>query len=181
MTKIAINLLPLEFKDQEIKTAKFYKIQTLGILVILLMIVISSLTVALRFLQSKKVVELQSKFDQAEQKVSSFKNSQASLLILKNRLIAINQYWQSPSKQTLSYGLISKLIPPSVSVSSISVDNSGEVLITAQAPDGATMDSVITNLTSQDINQDKISQVALDSVNRGQDGIYRLSLKISTK
>lgn len=179
MSKIAINLLPLEFRNKEIKDAKFYKIQVLGIAFILLMIITACLTVALRYFQSQKISQLQDKFNQSEQKVINLKNTQASLILLKNRLTVINQFWQSPSKQVLSYELISKLIPASVSVSSISVDNSGEVLISAQAPDGILLDKVITNLTSQDSNQDKIKKVSLESANRGQDGIYRLSLKIS--
>lgn len=179
MAKIAINLLPLEFRDQEIKAAKFYRIKILGIALILLMILAASLIVALRFLQSRKISQIQDKLNQSEQKIPDLKDTQASLVLLKNRLAAINQYWQSPSKQALSYELISKLIPASVSISSMSVNNSGEVLISALAPDGISLDNVITNLTSQDSNQNKIKEVSLESANRGQDGIYRLSLKIS--
>ncbi len=97
MTKIAINLLPLEFRDQEIKEAKFYKIQTLGIAFIFLMIFLAFLTAALRYLQSQKISQVQVKLNQSEQKVSGLSSTQASLILLKNRLMAINQYWQNIS------------------------------------------------------------------------------------
>ena len=51
--KIAINLLPIEFTEQEVKRAKFIKIQTIGVFVILLMVFLSSLSVALVILQSQ--------------------------------------------------------------------------------------------------------------------------------
>ena len=53
MAKVTINLLPLEFREQDLNNAKFYKVQIIGVAVVLLIIFLSSLTVALRILQSK--------------------------------------------------------------------------------------------------------------------------------
>lgn len=176
--KVAINLLPIEFRAEAIKTAKFYKIQTVGVAIILLMTFLASLTVALRILQSQNISQIQAKLTKSEAKISDLKNTQASLFLLKSKLTTINQYLGISSNQTQTYKLITKLLPPSISINSISVDKSGEVLVLALAPDGNSVDNLITNLTSKEINEDKISQVSLESINRGKDGIYRLSLKI---
>lgn len=181
MPKIAINLLPLEFRATELKAAKFYKIQTIGIVIILLMTFLASLAVALGILQSQNISQIQNQLTLSEGKISGSKNTQGSLFLLKNRLITINQNLGIPSKQAQMYKLITELVPPSVSASSISVDKGGEVLVVASAPDGISLDNLITKLTSKESNQDKISQVSLESINRGKDGIYRVSLKIKPK
>lgn len=179
--KIAINLLPLEFREQDLKNAKFYKVQVVGVATILLMIFLASLTVALRILQSQNISQIQNKKNLAEQKISDLKNTQASLFVLKNRLTTINQYLDTPSSQAQIYKIITKLMPSSVSLNSLSISNSSEVLILVTAPDGDSLDNLIANLTDQASNEGKISQVSIENINRGRDSIYRLSLKIKSK
>ncbi len=55
MFKIEINLLPLECRVEENKKARFYKIQAIGVVIILLLIFLSSITVALGVLQSQNL------------------------------------------------------------------------------------------------------------------------------
>lgn len=181
MAHISINLLPIEFKLEQVKRSKFYKIQLIGVATIFLVIFLSSLTVALRILQSQNISRVQNQITQAESKLSGLKNTQASLLLLKNRLTAINQFLGVPSKQSQIYKLVTDLLPESVSVNSIGVDKDGNVVILAIAKDGNSLDNLINNLTIKEKNGDKISQVSLDGVNRGKDGIYRLSFKIKPK
>lgn len=176
--KIAINLLPVEFTQAEVKRARFVKIQTIGIGVILLMVFLSSLSVALRILQSQNIKVIQTQVDAVEQKISDLKDKQLSLLLIKNRLAVINKYLNNPSKQTTMLLLLDKLIPPSVSVNSTSIDKSGEVSILALIPDSTILDNMITNLTDKTINEGKIVEVLVDSISRGKDGVYRISLKI---
>ena len=61
MGKLSINLLPVEFTAEEVKRAKFYKIQTLGVGIILFMIFLASITVSLRILQSHNINLVQAK------------------------------------------------------------------------------------------------------------------------
>lgn len=181
MTKILVNLLPAEFKIEQIKRAKFYKIQTVGVAIILFLVFLSSLTIALRILQTQQILKSQIELSQTEQKISDLKNTQASLLLLKNRLVAINQYLGNPSKQAQMFNLINELLPVSVFVNSIAVDKDGGVLVLAITRDSNSLDETIDNLISQQRNQDKISQVSVESLGRGKDGIYRLSFKIKPK
>lgn len=181
MNKLSINLLPIEFREQDLKAAKFYKIQIIGVAVILLMVFLSSSTVALRILQSQNISRIQKELTLSEQKVAGLKNTEGLLSLLKNRLTTINQILGSFSKQTQMYNLVTKLLPPSVAVSSISVGKNGEALILVTAPNGDSLDELIGNLTSRETNEDKVSQVSLENVNRGRDGIYRSSLKVKPK
>ncbi len=176
--KISIDLLPIEFKADEIKKAKFYKIQILGVAVILLIIFLSSLTVALKILQTQNISQAEAKLDKIQQQVGGLKDTQSSLVILKDRLTAINQYLGVPSRQVQVYKLIYQLLPASVSVNSISIDKVGEVLVLATVSDASVIDQIINNMLSAEISEGKISQVKVETLSRGRDGIYRLSLKV---
>ncbi len=176
--KIAINLLPLEFTQAELKRAKFYKVQTIGVGVILLMVFLSSLSVALRILQSQSIKGVQTQVSAQEQKIEGLKDRQVSLLLIKNRLSVINQFLANPSKQAGMFLLLDKLIPSSASINSTTIDKNGEVSILALLPDSQSLDNMINNLTDKDQNGGQISQVSIDSISRGKDGIYRVSLKI---
>lgn len=181
MAKISINLLPPEFNAEQIKRTKFYKIQAVGVIVILVMTFLASISVALRILQTQNINEVKAQLSQEEQKIENLKDRQASLLILKNRLATINSYLGVSSQQAAIFNLINQLLPTSVSVTSLSVDRLGSVLISAVVPDSLTLDETISSLISEEVNQGKISGVAIESLNRGKDGIYRLSIKVKPK
>ncbi len=181
MAKISINLLPPEIIAKQLKKASFYKIQFAGIVVILTAIFLSSLTVALRILQSHNITVVQAKLSDTQQKISDLKDTQASLVLLKNRLVIIDQYLGVSSRQSLMYKLIDKLTPSSVVINEMNVDKEGKVVLLAFVPDSLSLDSLIDQLTIKENNEEKISQVAIESLNRGRDGYYRISLKIKPK
>lgn len=178
---ISINLLPPEFMVEKLKNARFYKIQTIGVGIILVTIFLASLTVALRILQSSHIAQIQLKIDEAEGRVTALKDRQVSLVLLKNRLSTIGQNLGTPSKQNNMYTLLEKIIPRLVSVTSIAVDRSGNAAIIVLVPDSNILDNLITSLTSKDSNEGKIAQVSVESLNRGRDGVFRASLKIVAK
>ena len=181
MAKISINLLPPEIITREIKKSKFYKIQAVGVAIILIMIFLASLTMALRILQSQNITEVQAKLGQNEQRVSNMKDTQASLFVLKNRLTIINQYLGVPSEQVSLYKLIDKLIPDNVVISAVNINKTNEVTLLALAPDPVSLDTFVSNLTEKETNEGSFSSVSVESLNRGKDGFYRISFKIKPK
>lgn len=176
--KISINLLPSEDIAKEVKRIKFYKIQFIGIIIILLMVFLTSLTVTLRILQNRYITRYQVKVTAAEKQVSDLKKTQVSLLLLKDRLKVIDEYLGVSSKQSSMYQLMDKLIPQSVAISAISVDQAGKVVLVALVQDSISLDALISNLTNQETNENKISQVSVESLNRGRDGFYRISFTV---
>lgn len=181
MTRISINLLPTEIIAEESKNTNFYKIQFFGVAIILVLIFLTSLTLALQILQNRNLVTAQAKLLESEQKVAGLKKTQVSLFILKNRLTVISQYLGVASKQSSIYRLINKLIPPSAVISAISVDKGGTVVILALMSDSESLDQMLNNLTDKERNENQFDQVSVDSLNRGKDGVYRISLKIKPK
>lgn len=177
MAKISINLLPSEIMARELKEAKFYKLQFAGIAIVLVMVFLASLTLALRILQNQSLAAIQATVAEEGQRVSDLKETQASLLLLKNRLNVINQYLGIPSAQSTMYELLEKLIPFSISVNALSIDKGKGVTILATAPDSFALDDLVNNLTNQETNEGKISQISVEALNRGRAGFYRVSFK----
>lgn len=176
--KISINLLPPETLQEETKKKTFYKVQYFGAGLILFLVFLTSLTLALQMLQNKNIVTVEAKLKESEDKVADLKNTQVSLFILKNRLSTISKYIGVSSKQASLYMLVDKLIPASVSVSSITVDKTGGVYIIAGTAEKEDLDEFLENLINKEKNENKIQQVEADSLTRGKDGIYRIGLKI---
>lgn len=181
MANISINLLPPEITAKELSQVRFNKIQFSGIVIILTLVFLTSLTIALRILQSHNIAQYQVRVVQAEQKVTDLKNTQASLFLLKNRLAAIDQYYGISSKQSSMYELISRLVPASVVISGLSIDKNGSVVLLALAPDFDSLENLISSLTLKENNENKISEVSIDNFNRGKDGSYRIGLSIKSK
>lgn len=179
--KISINLLPAETIAEEAKRSKFYKIQFIGVAVILILIFLTSLTLALQILQNNNIASAQAKVAESEGKVVSLKNTQVSLFILKNRLNTIGAHFGVPSKQSAMYEIIDELTPLSVSVSTVSVDKTGTVTLLASTSDRESLDEFISNLINKETNKNLISEVAIDTLNRSKDGYFRISLRIKTQ
>lgn len=178
MAKISINLLPVEVRLKELKRAKFYKIQFIGVALILCLLFLTSLTFALQILQNRNVGFYKARLTLAEEKVSNFKDTQASLVVLKDRITVIDKYLGVPSKQSEMYLLINKLVPQSVEINAITVSKEGEVSFLALAPDFVSLDTLVNNLSLSEKNDEKISQVSIESLGRSKDGLYRVSLKV---
>ena len=178
MARIAINLLPAEFTVEKLKKAKFHKIQAVGVIIILTMIFLTVLTMTLRFLQSNNIAEVQARLNTSEEKVTNLKETQASLVLLKDRLAIINQYLGVPSQQATMYQFIDKLVPASAVVNAITIGKNGEAELLVLVSDFVILDNLVNNLTLEQKNEGRISQVSIDSLNRGRDGVYRVGLKI---
>lgn len=176
--KITINLLPVEFIAEEIKKNKFVKIQKIGIGIVLLMIFLSFLTLSLRIFQSNNTKSAQITVANAESKVTAFSSKQAQLLLLKDRLVAINQYLGISSKQVDLYNLSASLIPPDVIVNTASVGSEGSVVISAVTTDPISIDRMISDFLNKEKNEGKINQVSLENISRGRDGTYRVSFTV---
>lgn len=181
MQRITINLLPEQFKVEVFKRAKFYKIQSIGIGLILMLIFLATLIVALRILQSQSLAQIQTKLTSREQRITDLKTTQASILLLKDRLTIINQYLGVPSKQVEIYEFVNKLLPSSITISSLSIDKSGNIALLVTSPNALSVDELIEILSAGEEVRSRFASISLDGLNRGKDGVFRLNITIKTK
>lgn len=179
--KISINLLPAEFLAEETKKGKFYKVQKVGIALVLFTVFISMLTFSLRIFQSNSIKSAQITTANAEGKVTALSSRQAQLSLLKNRLEKINLHLGISSKQVEMYNLLDSLIPPEITIGTISVGREGNVLVSAVTSDFNSIDAMFSNLLNKEKNEGKISKVLVENISRGRDGTYRFSFTVEAK
>lgn len=177
MAKLSINLLPQEYLSIEAKKAKFYRVRLLSISAIMLVFFFSAVALSLGFLQSQNIKAVEAKIAEGEEKVTQLAERQTALLLIKNRLSTINQYLGVTSKQVATYNLLEQVLPERIALSSMSIDKAGDASLVVVA-DVFTLDQLIADLTSR---PDKIASVSLESLNRGRDESFRVSLKIKPK
>ncbi|MBI2020286.1 hypothetical protein HYS94_02590 [Candidatus Daviesbacteria bacterium] len=175
---ININLLPQEFTFERSKKVRFFKIQALGVAILLFFIFLSSLTVALRILQSRNIDLVRTKLSAVEQRITSEIDKQGSVLLVKDRLNTINQFLGVSSEQASIYKLITSLIPAGVLVSNMSIDKNSDVTLQITVPDANSLDNLISSLLNTEKNEGKITKIDVENLSRAQGGIYRVGLKV---
>lgn len=180
MAKISINLLPPEIMEKELKRARFYQIQLIGIIIILFVFFLTSLVMVLRILQSRNISIIQAALTEKEREVTDFKDTQSSIFILKDRLNVIDKFFGITSEQASLFKLLNKLIPESAKINGISIDNAGSVTLLATVPDSTVLVALLSNLSQKETNDGRIKVISVDSLNRGKDGFYRISLKLTS-
>lgn len=176
-----INLLPADIRKQQLEEGKFRLVQTISVLSMLVLIFLASATFALGILQSQNVKNANLTLKNAEAKVTQLQSKEESAVVLKNRLDTLGKYLYQPSPQRAVFSVVNTLIPSAIAVSSISVDSSGSILISAVSTDIDSVNSFLENLVSPGKNDDKIKSVDIENLSRGRDGFYTFNLKVNTK
>lgn len=179
--KILINLLPQEFTKASQQQAKYYKLRLVAIISLMLIVFLTSTTIALRILQNRQVEAAKFTLEAAQTQVSQFKQTEVSLVVLKDRLNNISQIITTSSKQNAMYSLINSLIPPSISVDSITIDRTGNTVLSVSGREAAVLDDFISNLSDNSKNESKIASVEINNFSRSRESLYRLSIKIAAR
>ncbi len=179
MDKISINLLPFEVTALEKTSAKKLQIFKLsfGLLVVMILITVSILI--LRLFQSRTISVVNTQLVTSEQKVNNLKDQESQLVLLKDRLSSISTLSQKDFKTTDGFNLISSITPSNISLSAVSLDKSGTIVLSAEAPDLITLKTFFDNLTIPAINQGKIGKISIDNLNNFSSGKYRVNLTIN--
>ncbi len=175
MEAININLLPIEDALRQKKEGKFRFVQAISIFLLLSLLFLATIGFILRFLQNKDIGKIEAAANLAENAVTGFKDKEAALFVLKNRLTAIGQIMKEPGKQAEIYDLAVKKLPQSVNIASLGIDKNGNITQSLVVPDGIVLDSILN------LYMEKASKIEVESLSRGRDKVYRVNLKIQTK
>ena len=175
MEAININLLPIEDALRQKKEGKFRLIQGISVFLLLTLLFLATIGFILRFLQNKDISKVESAANSAESEVAGFKDKEAALFILKNRLTAISQIIKEPGTQAEIYDLAVGKLSPSIGLASVGIDKNGNITQSLVMSDGLILDNLL------DRYMEKALKIEIESLSRGRDGVYRVNLKIQTK
>ena len=180
MGLISVNLLPAEFILEQVKKQKFYKIQYIGISVLLLVFFLSSLTISLRVLQSQKNGQIQQQFTELTQRVGTVKAKEDTIVGLKARLATISQYSDKPSTSNILYHFIDQTLSSQVAIDSFAISPNGEISLVLVLGDVGVLDNLIQTLSNKPPDNIHIDQMSVDNIGRSGDNSYRLSLRLKS-
>ena len=177
---MSINLRPIENTTDRLANQRRKFVQTISLITLLTLFFMASLVVTLRILQSQNLKNVTTQSLEQENKISSLRDRESTLVLLKDRLNLISKLTANPSKQKQIYDLIVNKIPPSVNVSSIILDGSSNLSLSASTADFHSLNTLFSAL-SEDQTFKEISGINVESLSRGKDGLFRISLKLIAK
>lgn len=180
MEKITINLIPAEFAQKQRTQGRYGRLQLVGILLVLLVFLLASITFALSIIQNQNINVLAGNVKKLEDKVASYREKEGALLLLKNRLTNIGSH-KSESRPRLIYEFVSSNIPEGIYTSSISINSGGYVLISASTQQKDSLDEFINSVVRSEEGKALIASAVFENLNRGRDGLYRVNIKITAK
>lgn len=179
MDKLKINLIPPEIKAKVKKQAKRSLITRISIGLLGLLIIFTSLILAGVIFQKAALQSLDSEIEKEKQQVGTYKDKEAVVTFLKNRIDTINQYANTQYHQGEIFELITKLFPSGVRLSGLQVDKNPVALLQGETEDTASLDQFFSNLTDPKTNEGKIASVSVESLNKSANGKIRFDLHIT--
>lgn len=166
MEKISINLLPPELKFEKSQEKKKALIAKISVLALIVMIGITAFGLSLRVYQKVEVSRLEGQIAGLKNSLSSLGETESMVTTLKGRLQSISQINTSDPKTMNAFNLIYQLFPQDIKVGSFTVDKTGQVQITGEAPTLGSLQSFFNNLTDPSLNQGKVKSIKINSLSK---------------
>lgn len=177
MSKISINLLPPEILDEDKIKGKqplFTKIS------ISLLILIVALTVAVFMYgisQSLALKNLENQVDQASLKVTTLKEQEGLLTLLKARIDKIKSLAGQESPPAQAFNMISGVMPAEMKLLSFSMDKNSRIILSGETSTTVSIKSFFDSLMDTG-KSGGVSSVKVESLSRSMDGKIRFDLTI---
>jgi Tfp pilus assembly protein PilN len=181
MDRISINLLPLDLKENKKNLKQKRLINTISIGILTSLVIVSGVLVVLSILQNNQLNSEKNQLTNLENTVSSLKEKEAAVIILKKRISDISQIRNQKYPQADSFKLTTSLLPENVSIQSFNSEKANMVTVQGLSNDAASLQKFFDNLTDPKINEGKITKTVITNLNRGSSPQLGFDLEINTK
>lgn len=181
MSSLTVNLLPPDVLLEQEHRTKLSLINKISVSVLVLLTFFTSATLTLRIAQSAELTKTKDNFAYAQERITTFKDKEEQLVILKRRLGTMQSLVGSDAKKKSLFNLILFLTPLNMQISDIAIEKKGTVSLSVETSSLESVEKFVADLGNKEKNSDLISKVDLDSFSSGRNGIYYLSLKIALK
>lgn len=177
---ISINLLPPETILIAKQSSRFNLINKIFMGVFLIFVFLASATLIIRILQNLNLQKVNTNLVEAQSRVVNLKDKESLAVVLKQRITSIQALKTNNPKVSI-FNLISALVPSEITISSISLDRTGNVTLSGSSYSIDILESLVDSLADKEKNLDLIAEVSLDSLSSGHDKLLRFNLKITPK
>jgi Tfp pilus assembly protein PilN len=178
MANLSINLLPEQVSAEKKQRAKAATFVQISVLILVLIFVASGVILSFRFSQAAQLSKLQSQINSVKDEINSPDSTKREglLVTLKQRLDSLNEANSKSYPAQYAFSLINSMLPPNTQITGLNLDKTGKVTLEITSPDTTTLQSFLNNLMDPQINQQKVSSAAVQSINMNKDNTYATSL-----
>lgn len=181
VSKMSINLLPQEILAERRQGSKLSILNKLSIGLLVLMVFLSSSTVALKLSQNKQLQTTQDNLVHAQTAANSLQPRAVQVASLKQRLGTVQSLEGKDAKIKAIFNLIAALTPADIRVADLNVDANGQMTMAATTQSLSSFGTLIAALKDKGKTSGLIAKVELDGLSIGRDSTYRFGLKIAQK
>lgn len=180
MSKISINLLPVELRAETMTRAREAFILRLSVVSLVVMLTVTSAILAFRFFQSTQNQKLAIQIRAVKEKITSLAEREQLSVILRQRLVGINSLISQDTPSAVSFNLVSSLTPPQVKIINFNADKGGKVLLDGETGELTALKLLFDNLTDPKKHEGRIASTRVESLSRSKDRI-KFALVITLK
>lgn len=179
MDKLRINLIPPELKELAKKDAKRALVNRISVLLLGVLVLITAGILGVVIYQSVSLSALNASIEEERSRINTFKDKEAVVKLLKNRIDTINQFAGNRYKQGEIFNMMVNLFPPDIVLGSIQVNKTSSVVISGETESTQALQNFFNNLTDPKTNEGKIASVTIESLSQSQRGGIRFDLKVN--
>lgn len=181
MDRISINLLPLDLKENKKNVKQKRLINTISVGILASLVVVTGVLVVLSVIQNRQLTSEKNELTSLENTISSLKEKEAAVFILKKRIADVSQIKNQKFPQADSFKLTTSLLPENVLIQSFNSERANLVTVQGLSNDAASLQKFFDNLTDPKVNEGKIIKTVITNLNRGSTPQLGFDLEISTK
>lgn len=164
--QISINLLPEELKLAENKKNKQSIVIKLAIGVMIVSLLVTAGILSQSLILKYQYDQTTKDLEEVKQQIQSLTQQEGYLISIKKRLGSIKTLSVSDAKFLAKYQFIFTLIPKSIDIESLTINEQPSVKFKGVAPSGDSFNELLTNLTDSDKHQNRVAKISIDTIVR---------------
>lgn len=166
MANLSINLLPQELTAEKKARQKSALVIQVCVILLVLLIVSAGIILSFRFAQTAQLTKLKSQTESTRAQINTPENSKKEGLVvtLNSRLDNLATLNNTSYPASYSLSLLTKMLPPGITIVSFTVDRKGDAQLQVNTPDTATLFTLLNNIMDPNLNEQKFTSAAIDTI-----------------
>ncbi len=179
MSKILINLLPFELREESKRQARKSLVTKISIFLIIVVIMITSSILVFRFFVNEETSKANQQVTEAETHIGTLRKQEELITILRNRVSEISNLLGQESFQVQAFNLIYALTPANITLTSFDARNKGKIELVGETNGLQALNDFFVILTDPKKNEGRVGQVVVESLSTDASKSIKFNLSIN--
>lgn len=179
MSKLLINLLPAELREETKRQERRSRITKISVLLIVVVIIITSSILGFRFFVNEESTKANQLVSEAENQISGLRKQEELITVLRNRVSKISTLLGQESFQVQAFNLVYALTPEDITLISFDAKNKGEIDLAGETSGLQYLNDFFGILTDPKKNEGRLGQVVVESLSADANKSIKFNLSIN--